>query len=330
MYKCEFCKKEYINKSVLNKHQKTTKKCLELQNLNLHLTNKCDNCNYSTNRTDYYKLHLQTCKHKITKTSCELTNKYNNMNENYEKLNVECIKIKNEFDKLNKKYTNITIQKNNIKMKYIEVQKENTRLILENQLHLNTIKMLENQVSVSHRFLQDNINTIISKPSIQQQENNLTNHNNQKIDLSLNLNSDFIQKNVDDNFTLHHLLNGIKGVATFTNDFIVHKENGQSKYICTDSSRAVFKYKDENGMIQKDIKATKLKNNVKNPIITKSKQLYESESSRLLNDSCTDHKSDVSTLNRINIGMLTDQFLKIKNIDDHVEEYAKEMILALT
>ena len=83
-------------------------------------------------------------------------------------------------------------------------------------------------------------------------------------------------------------------------------------------------------MIQKDIKATKLKNNVKNPIITKSKQLYESESTRLLNDSSTYYKSDVSTVNRINIGMLTDQFLKIKNIDDHVEEYAKEMILVLT
>ena len=83
-------------------------------------------------------------------------------------------------------------------------------------------------------------------------------------------------------------------------------------------------------MIQKDIKATKLKNNVKNPIITKSKQLYESESSRLLNDSSTDCKSDVSTLNCINIGMLTDQFLKIKNIDDHIEEYAKEMVLVLT
>ena len=94
--------------------------------------------------------------------------------------------------------------------------------------------MLENQVSVSHQLLQDNIHTILSKPTIQQQENNVTNNltnnltnNNQKIDLSLNLNSDFIQKNVDDNFTLQHLVNGIKGVATFTNDFIIHKENGQ-------------------------------------------------------------------------------------------------------
>ena len=147
--------------------------------------------------------------------------------------------------------------------------------------------------------------------------------------MSLNLNSDFIQKNVDDNFTLNHLVNGIKGMATFTNDFIINKENGQSKYICTDSSRAVFKYKDENGIIQKDIKANKLKNNVKNPIITKSKQLYENESSRLLNESSTENQFDVLTMNRINIGMLTDQFLKIKNIDDHVDEYAKEMILVI-
>ena len=232
MFKCNICNKEYSSKSILNKHQKTTKKCLELKIESIK--KQCKYCNYSTIKSDYFELHL---------TSCKLKDDNHKIKQQYDTIQMECSHLKNENCILIKNNKNIQNKNTKIKQHYLKYKQENQKLILDNQLHLNTIKMLENQVLVSHQFLQDNINTIISKPSIQQQENNLTNHNNQKIDLSLNLNSDFIQKNVDDNFTLHHLVNGIKGVATFTNDFIIHKENGQSKYICTDSSRAVFKYK---------------------------------------------------------------------------------------
>ena len=307
MYKCNNCNKEYNTKSVLKKHQETTQKCLKLKKI----IQKCSYCEYNTTNIDQYELHVHYCKIH--------TDKYNT-------LQIECEHLKTANSILLNNNENIQNKNKIIKGHNAKYKKDIHKLTLDNQLQLNTIKMLENQVSVSHQLLQDNIHTILSKPTIQQQENNLTN-NNQKIDLSLNLNSDFIQKNVDDNFTLQHLVNGIKGVATFTNDFIIHKENGQSKYICADSSRSIFKYKDENGMIQKDIKANKLKNTVKNPIITKSKQLYEDESSRLLNSD--ESQGDILTINRINIGMLTDQFLKIKHIDDHVDEYAKEMILAI-
>ena len=44
-----------------------------------------------------------------------------------------------------------------------------------------------------------------------------------------------------------YLLDGIKGVAQFVYDHIVKLEDGSIAYACFDTSRQVFKYKDQNG-----------------------------------------------------------------------------------
>ena len=39
---CEYCKKQYMSKYILERHQKTTKKCLALQGKKTDI--KCEHC----------------------------------------------------------------------------------------------------------------------------------------------------------------------------------------------------------------------------------------------------------------------------------------------
>lgn len=52
--------------------------------------------------------------------------------------------------------------------------------------------------------------------------------------------------------------NGQKGLARFTIDNFLKDKDGNLMYICSDTSRNIFKYKDCLGDIQKDVKAIKL------------------------------------------------------------------------
>ena len=49
-----------------------------------------------------------------------------------------------------------------------------------------------------------------------------------------------------------------KELAQFITEHLLKDDDGKSTYICTDTSRQIFKYKDTLGDIQKDVKAKKL------------------------------------------------------------------------
>jgi hypothetical protein len=66
-------------------------------------------------------------------------------------------------------------------------------------------------------------------------------------------------KNLIDNYlTINHIIDGQKGIANFIKETMLIDDNGIPKYICTDPSRNIFKYKDTNGEIKKDVEAKKL------------------------------------------------------------------------
>ena len=62
MHICEYCNKEFKTKCNLNRHQKQTKYCLDLQGESLAVTDKivCD-CGKSYTRNDNYKRHKKKC-----------------------------------------------------------------------------------------------------------------------------------------------------------------------------------------------------------------------------------------------------------------------------
>lgn len=99
---------------------------------------------------------------------------------------------------------------------------------------------------------------------------------NNKCNLQINnLSPDFIKNQVDTKFTEVHLLNGQKGVAIFTNQYLIRDEEGKPNYFCTDLGRRVFVYKNGQGFIEKDFKLEKLTNQIADGIIEKSCMMFE-------------------------------------------------------
>jgi hypothetical protein len=155
--------------------------------------------------------------------------------------------------------------------------------------------------------------SLASKPSIK-----IRNLNNVLTSLDFKENS--IKDKVDNNFTLEYLSEGIKGLAKFTKEHIINpSEDGKQKYICSDPSRATFKYKDENGVIQKDVKATKLKNALQVPIIKKTNTIISHETTRVREEG--EDKFDITNTK------LIDNLMQVRNLDDNGNDYAREMSL---
>ena len=297
-FECEFCHNKYSSKSVMLNHQKTAKKCLILRdNSPVKDIYKCDYCDFSSIRKDTCFLHTKTCKKMKKKLDEEKDIEINN-------LKIKQEKIIREKD----------IEMNNLKIKLY--QKD---ILLDR---------LEKDLKECKQQLKDNFNMIASKPTVV----NKTTHNTRINNLVV---ADFkestIRDKVETNFTLEYLNDGIKGVAKFTKDHIVNSEDGKHKYICSDPSRGTFKYKDENGVVQKDIKATKLKNAIKDPIITKSKTLFIEENSRLFDGIANgDDDNENNEIMNEQITVLKDNFLKVKNLDDNQIDYTREMILIMS
>ena len=134
-----------------------------------------------------------------------------------------------------------------------------------------------------------------------------------------------IQDKVEENFKLEHIEDGIKGVARFATKYITQIEDGVKSYQCTDSNREVFMYKDTDGVVQKDIKARKLKNAIKEPILKKTAELSIDECHRLMDliSSSKGKNNDVVEISNIKMAILTKKTQEIRDIDDGT--FSKEM-----
>ena len=86
-----------------------------------------------------------------------------------------------------------------------------------------------------------------------------TNTNNTNIIGNLNLDDTERIKNViETNFTADDILDGQKGLANFAVRNILKDEHGNLLYACTDSSRKMFKFRNLDGHIIKDVNTQKL------------------------------------------------------------------------
>ena len=218
--------------------------------------------------------------------------------------------------KIHQKYSQLEANNIELENRLKTLLIDNERLITENKKLLEQVQKYE-----------DKLFQLASKPTSVNNTNNTTTINNKTENLVVfDWSQDNIKKKVEDNFTLKHLENGIKGVAKFTYDHIITQPDGKKNLMCSDPSRMIFKYKDSEGVLQKDVRATKLKNAVKDPIITKSKTLFVEENSRLFDEIARGKDDDENNDAMMEqITTLKDNFLKVKNIDDNDCEYAKEL-----
>ena len=219
---CEFCTKEFNNLSYFNSHKKTAKYCLKIQ-----VEKKINN--------DKILLSCNIC-------SNTFSNKINLINH----LEKKCIQ---NFMTANK----ILEDKNNIiKEKDIIIDKLNVQIIeLNKKIYgLGEVnRLLETDRDCVHE--------------IAKQPKNITNNNNKILNVITPFNitdSDQIVDKVKNNYNINYIFSGQKGCARFVYENIIKDVDGNLKYICSDSSRFIYKFKDEYGNIQKDIDAKKLTN----------------------------------------------------------------------
>jgi hypothetical protein len=239
---CQFCGKTLSSIYSLKTHQKTAKSCLQIQGKINETNFNCDFClkNFTT-KDNLYK-HYKICKQKEE-------NEDENLKLEIEKYRKEINEIKEEHIKeINKIKENHKKEINKIKEEY---KKENDK-IKENLFRLEgKLSILEN----NKECLYD----IAKQPKI---TNTNTNTNNNKI-LSITSHLDFnntehVKKLIEEKYDTKYLFQGQKGVAQFAVDYILKDDTGQLKYVCTDPSRQIFKYKDSEGFIKKDVEAKKL------------------------------------------------------------------------
>ena len=324
---CEFCKKLLSSLKSLKSHQQKTKYCLDIQGKSIQDGYTCNFCTKKFFNTDSIKRHEKVCKKekieykiKIEKQLLEQLEQIEQMEkeklEQLEQMEKEKIEYKIDIEQMKKE--KIDIEKQLLeKLEQMKKEKIDYKINIEKQL-------LEYKIQVEK--LQGIIENIaikaVSKP-------NITNNNNIENLIFLDFKETNIQDKVDNFFTIDHLKNGIKGVARFTKDFIINTDDDKLKYICTDVSRGFFKYMDENGVVQKDVKATKLKNSIKEPIINKSKDIFMNENTRIFDE--INNTMDCLQLDRLNnkMNVLTEGFIQVKNIDDNINEYSKELVMVL-
>ena len=263
MYTCEFCNNEYKSISSLNNHKKTAKKCLILRDEDIDKAEffKCKNCDFKT--TVKNSLNLHKCKFKEFK---EIKKYENNISTLELELKLKIDNI-NTLDNKNKELE-LIIEKN---------KEEKQKKELELELKIKDIEALIKQNIELKEKLEKHENHLFilsSKPT----NTSIKIENLNNVLSNIDFKDNTFKEQVDNHFTAEHLIDGIKGVADFTKKYIINPgEDGKQKYLCVDPARAIFRYKDENGVIQKDVKASKLKNAIKDPIINKSKTLKQQE-----------------------------------------------------
>ena len=229
---CSFCKNKFKNQANLKAHQKSAKYCIELRGDETNFKFKCEGCNMLFNKIFFLERHTNTCK---SFRELQLVNEKNRM------LTDDNLKYNLLLEEKNKMLTDDN-------MKY--------KLILEERN-----KQLENK-DKQIKSLQDQLARIAlaaaTKSTTINNNNNINSNNKISNITALDISEDKLKHMFDTKYNQKYIIEGVKGVAHFVVDNLLKDEKGNLTYVCTDPSRQIFKYKDNFGDIQKDVKCKKL------------------------------------------------------------------------
>ena len=258
---CKYCKTEFANIYNMNSHQKKAKYCLIIQDKikNEKSEFKCDHCENFFSTQKNFSNHIKKCK--MNENKCEIIEDKSTFNCKYcnKKLSSKHSLIYH-LDICDKKKDN---EIENLKKELEKLKRENN----------NEIENLKREYKEQIKDLQNKLDKIankaIDRPTI---TNNTVNN---KIELQSFPTQMEIDRKIESQFNDKYLWDGIKGVAQFVFDHIVKLEDGSMAYACFDTSRQIFKYKDENGNEIKDPKAVKLRRMIKPGLLKQSQTLLD-------------------------------------------------------
>ena len=136
---------------------------------------------------------------------------------------------------------------------------------------------------------------------------------------------DFNDKNkikeiIENNYNMDYMLDGQKGFAKFAVENLLKDEDGNLKYVCTDPSRQIFKYKDTLGDIQRDVEAKKLTNYLVDGGI-KEKTLC------ITNNWCVEDEGKID-IDKLNI--IIDKQNALLNLKENNTLFKKELVAMTT
>ena len=228
---CKFCNKTFSSVSSLNYHQKTAKYCLKIQQKTdeevIKISFDCEYCKKEYPSKQRLKAHKENCLEKYKKIIKDQNDEMENKDKNYK----------------------IVINQKDFKIKELEDEIENYKQ------QMKTIRLeVENEF---YKQREERSTTVVEQ--IAKQPRVQTN-NNQKVLITspLDMSQPAVMQAIQNGFSEDYLVQGQKGAARFAYDNMLKDEKGKLKYVCTDASRQIFQYKDDNGTIQKDVRATKL------------------------------------------------------------------------
>jgi len=298
---CEYCNKQFSNKGNLNLHQKTAKYCLELRELN-KIENKgylqCEYCKSNFSRKSTLTQHLKNCKEKD--------------------------------------FTELT-QKNKMLLKKLQESEKNNAVYEEKIENLNQrIADYKSEVKDLMNQLVDLADKAIDKPTYDQR--NTTNNNTKTIDnrvlnmVPMDITQEHISKILHEKFTENHLMKGQKGVADFCleNNILI---NPEGKYLmkCTDPSRKMFIYIDEDGKLQKDVNANRLTNMLNEPVKEVTKKIYDNIQDRYFDNQTFDEiEEEKENPDEEKLNFATTKVIEITNLKRNNSEFIRSIIPPLT
>jgi hypothetical protein len=274
---CEYCNTQFKSTSALNNHKNKAKYCLVIQGKIEERKEeifKCNLCDKILSNKQNLEVHKQKCKGKkckIEEFKCDYCNKILSskqyLQSHIKKCEIVeekeifqcnyCDKILSTKQKLEyhknicekKKEKEIKELKEQIETKDKEI-KEKDKLVIKlkiyNENYEKQFEKQEDQIRELQDKLENLANKAIDRPTI---VSNTTN-NSLNIATSMDFNNiDHIKNLIDNYLTINHVVDGQKGIANFVRETMLLDDNGKLKYVCTDPSRNIFKYKDTNGEI---------------------------------------------------------------------------------
>ena len=127
----------------------------------------------------------------------------------------------------------------NMKIKELELKLQTQRVEIENEMYKQD---------------RETLNEIAKQP---RQVNNNT-QNKIIVTTPLDLSTNNLSSIIDSGLAEEHLIMGQKGIAQFAFNNFLKDDEGKLKYVCTDPSRQIFQFKNKEGDLEKDVRASKL------------------------------------------------------------------------
>ena len=312
--KCEFCQREFINPSSLNKHQRTAKYCLRLRDVqpSKSATFICPDCGFVSTQKASHEKHLQSCKrtHRIFPTKDKFVQEITSLKELNDESTREIVELKKRNDEfvqevaeLRKRNEELVRQLAEKDMTLVEVLKNrNDELVKQLAEKERDIQLAELETSVRiYKEINDRDHRDIIGLADRPTTTNTTTNNFNCPPLT--------QEHFDDNaqfLSLDHIKKGFQGYAQYALDYPL---KGRVK--CTDYARRKVKFKNEDGEVVVDPEMKQVRTRLFNALRSRNQELTSEYIAELK------QKADSGEWNRTDI---QDMMLEAINLNGEVLE----------